>query len=881
MPTTAHRRFALHRCTVAICMALGASAAALAQSPTASPERAAEAAVHRFDIPAQPLGDALEAFARASGQQLSFDRSVLDGRVSEPLSGEYTAEQALRQLLRASGVEFRRGRHGVWMLGPGPSQDSQSAANAETMDAVVVTGTRIRGAPPASPLIVATREDMVDAGYADLGDMARHVPQNFGGGQNPGIAGGGNQGGQNNINNSSALNLRGLGPDATLTLVNGHRVAYDGLNQGVDISAIPIAAVERVEIIADGASALYGSDAVGGVANVILRREFDGAEASVRFGASTDGGNERQQYGVVTGRRWASGGFMAALDYSRHTAVTARDRSYTSALDDSMSLLPGQEQRTVVIAGHQRINDVARLELDGHYSDRSSRKATPFSATSDVFANGLLNRPQTTSLSVTPTLRLRFPGRWEGSVSATRAESETSIRTSNFNNGAETQGLLVYDNRTDAFEANAEGPLFDAPGGDARLAIGAGYRSVELAVFADRTPPGGATTTTRDFTEGQDIYFGYGELSIPLVGPDNPKPLVERLVFNAAVRHESYRGLTSVSTPKLGLIYEPHPDVTLRVSWGKSFKAPTLNQENTLAEGALLPGQIFVPPPSGGGTVLLLGGGSLNELQPERATTWTATMGIRPRAIEGLAIEASYFDVQYEDRIASPVVNLVSALGNPIYADFIVYRPSAEQVLAAISGLPMGLSNQTGQPFDPAGVGAMIDGTLRNVATVRARGVDLSADYGVDVGQRDRLRLTASASYLDSDRQLSPGQPTLGRAGRIFNPPRWRARAGGTWQRGNLSLSGFANYIGGTLDDRYQPLERVGAFLTFDAVARLKSSAEAGALRDVEAGVSVLNLLNEKPDVIRNSNPADPPYDSVNHSVVGRFIGLTLTKKFR
>src|SRR3546814_9374015 len=77
----------------------------------------------------------------------------------------------------------------------------------------------------------------------------RDLPQNFGGGQNPGIAGGGAQGGNENVGSTSALNLRGLGPDATLTLINGHRVAYDGAIQGVDISAIPLAALDRIEKI--------------------------------------------------------------------------------------------------------------------------------------------------------------------------------------------------------------------------------------------------------------------------------------------------------------------------------------------------------------------------------------------------------------------------------------------------------------------------------------------------------------------------------------------------------------------------------------------------------------------------------------------------------
>src|SRR6185369_12943879 len=102
-----------------------------------------------------------------------------------------------------------------------------------------------------------------------------------------------------NTGGASTLNLRGLGSGATLTLLNGHRLAYNVTNPAVDVSAIPLEAVERLEIVADGASALYGSDAVAGVANVVLKRDYAGLSTSARFGASTDGGNSQQQYSVV------------------------------------------------------------------------------------------------------------------------------------------------------------------------------------------------------------------------------------------------------------------------------------------------------------------------------------------------------------------------------------------------------------------------------------------------------------------------------------------------------------------------------------------------------------------------------------------------------
>ena len=120
------------------------------------------------------------------------------------------------------------------------------------------------------------------------------------------LAGAGNA--NQNITGGSSLNLRGLGADATLTLLNGRRMAYGGFTQSVDISAIPLEAVERIEIVADGASAIYGSDAVGGVGNVVLRREFDGVSAGARFGRASQGGLGTREYNLTAGTTWTAAG---------------------------------------------------------------------------------------------------------------------------------------------------------------------------------------------------------------------------------------------------------------------------------------------------------------------------------------------------------------------------------------------------------------------------------------------------------------------------------------------------------------------------------------------------------------------------------------------
>src|SRR3546814_13557681 len=91
-----------------------------------------------------------------------------------------------------------------------------------------------------------------------------------------------------NTSGGSSANLRGIGQDATLTLLNGRRMSYGSNDQAVDISAIQVEAVDRIEIVTDGASAIYGSDAVGGVINVMLKCDFDGVEVGTHSGKETE-----------------------------------------------------------------------------------------------------------------------------------------------------------------------------------------------------------------------------------------------------------------------------------------------------------------------------------------------------------------------------------------------------------------------------------------------------------------------------------------------------------------------------------------------------------------------------------------------------------------
>lgn len=209
------------------------------------------------------------------------------------------------------------------------------------LEEITVTGTYIRGAE-----VIGSAADVVDgseimaSGKNTLGDYLRDIPANFAGGvglsdevQSDQDAGAANA----NLSGGQGVNLRGLGALSTLVLVNGRRVAASGqFGDFVDISNIPAAAVERVEILKDGASALYGSDAVGGVVNFVLKRKLDAPITSINVGGTTQGGGQQIQLSHLFGLDWDQGNAVFGVEYYNrdHVAVSDRD-AYKNGSDYS------------------------------------------------------------------------------------------------------------------------------------------------------------------------------------------------------------------------------------------------------------------------------------------------------------------------------------------------------------------------------------------------------------------------------------------------------------------------------------------------------------------------------------------------------------------
>lgn len=237
-----------------------------------------------------------------------------------------------------------------------PESTSQEA---KTMETVTVTGSHIKRAQISGvgPVTVIDRESIERSGAISVENLLQRLPASagFAGNQT-------NAYWADNGYGTTQVNLRGLGINRTLVLLNGRRVVYGGTgaNSAVDLNIIPVALIERIEVLKDGASAIYGADAVAGVVNIITREKFDGFEAAVRYGKTFRGDGEERAADLTWGASGDSGSFMAALNYAESGTVNMADRAPCGLGEEDGRLVCVGSSATIggraVLANGQRIN---------------------------------------------------------------------------------------------------------------------------------------------------------------------------------------------------------------------------------------------------------------------------------------------------------------------------------------------------------------------------------------------------------------------------------------------------------------------------------------------------------------------------------------------
>ena len=328
------------------------------------------------DIPAQPVGDALNQFAEQSGLQVVLYADDAEGVETPAVAGTFEDSHfVLDALLASTGLEYefinertvavnavaddterssdpgnRRTASSPTSTGQAPtSNDGDSAEEliaaavesaaagkpAEELEEIVVTGSRLVHDPGklTRQITVFNRAEIERSGATRIEEFLRRLPQNLnapnnvGSGFAPSGFGEPTFGLGDNVFAGSSINLRGLGSQYTLILINGRRPARGGqFGTITDISNIPIDRIERIEILFDGAAAIYGADAVGGVVNIITNREFEGTNVTAAYSDTEDGGGAR--YNLQLGRtfNWDSGSLTASVSYQTQDQIDGAAR---------------------------------------------------------------------------------------------------------------------------------------------------------------------------------------------------------------------------------------------------------------------------------------------------------------------------------------------------------------------------------------------------------------------------------------------------------------------------------------------------------------------------------------------------------------------------
>ncbi|BAI98095.1 TonB-dependent receptor [Sphingobium sp. TA15] len=865
------------------------------------------------------------------------------------------------------------------VVGDGAAETAEAPASPD----IVVTGSRVKGeAPVGSSLMVIGRDTIETSNATTMAQLFQNMPQVNNLGVSESVRTG--NGGSANFNFSQGVNIHAIGPYATLVMLDGQRIAPQGVyGLAVDTSIIPTIALQRIEIVPDGASAIYGSDAIAGVANLILRRQVEGIETSANYGVADN--YDQYQLGIIGGLNWAGGHATLAYGYGGHSELVAGDRSYAradlrpfggsdfratqcnpgtiviggvnyaipaggvtpanaAALQPGTTnrcdlfldswLLPDIKRHNVVATLEQEITDKLSVAMTGVFARRlaKARYGYPATTLSVPATNAFYTRPPTagpgaetiryafSDLPLSPTghgrsdfyhgniaAKLELPAGWEANAAFTYSGSSEHFYTSNSVNNAALAAALASSNPATAFnpyggpnnptvlaaigngqfspsgradqyigDAGVSGSLFRLPGGDVRLAVGYQHQQARQRAYnmtgSTVTP---IVTRSVDFTRKVDSI--YGELLIPLFGPDNAVPGIQSLQIDVAGRYDHYSDVGSTTNPKVGVNWEPVGGLVLHGSYGTSFRAPPVYQSQGRAASSIA--QLSDPTLGGALTTALVVTGGNSDTKPESAKTWSLGADFRPGFIPGLSGQIGYFNVDYRNIITALGSN-AQILNQSYYSALgIVKRnPSAAEVAATLARYPL----VTGTV--PPNVPVLIDGRTRNLTSLKAEGIDFLLDYRLDAGGSGSVNFGVSGTYyLRFATAAAEGAPVIDMVGTIMNPVKFQARPYVGWRGQAFNMLATVNITGSYDNNLVTPVQKVSSQATIDFHADydLAEIIPVKAKR-LRLALDVTNLFDKSPPFV-NVGPTtftEGGFDASVASPVGRLVALSLVTQF-
>jgi iron complex outermembrane receptor protein len=812
---------------------------------------------------------------------------------------------------------------------PGPTS---SASGSQQVEEVVVTGSLIKrtDTETPSPVQIISDEQMVNTGFTQVSDVLRNLSANGAGTLSQGF-------GQAFASGASGIALRGLSVGDTLTLIDGERMvsyplADDGERSFVDVTAIPFNAIDSVEVLKDGASALYGADAIAGVVNIKLKPTFVGAQVTAEGGATqyNDGWTWHAAAILGTGDLASDGyNFYAALDWHRQGLIWGSSRSgdWTNL---NWSFLPGGVNTTPGAIGAQNLNypdsatgyTIANGSITGYLPGcnaalqaadkctfsfpgqiqppteqtnflakftKSLAKDWQLVITGSIFSSvaqqtappsepafghllqntgaeqgsipliawspyipihtvnyPVLSLPASLSptgsasqfvysfpdigpwVINTDTQTYRLFGNLKGNAAGWDLEAAVGIMYAKMNlqfdgglipgamqtalnNGTYApgqQGNNIADvapvasssptSTLDLISLNGSHSLFDMPGGP--LTLAAGFQYFHKAVN-DQDPPliaQGIQEGITNFTVGsQDDTAGFLEIG--------GKP-VRMLEFDAAVRYDHYDTYGGSATPKIGLKFTPISMLSLRGTWGKGFRAPSISEsgnsgiafgEGNTYDQTLCPGGIT----NVKGTFNALCSYPVTGVEPgnpnlKAVTSTNATIGVIFEPVQQFNVSVDWYRIQLNNDILSATVGGLS--------NFASLVRGAPQVLPVCTNTTTnGTQCNTVNELTPVGYPVYLNFPYLNAGSTKTSGIDVEMQSHFYLGTLGRLTGTINYTYI-SQYEITVAGVTYdvdgthgpsGVSGDTGNPKQ-RAVASLTWDKGPATATLTANYTG-------------------------------------------------------------------------------------
>ena len=754
-----------------------------------------------------------------------------------------------------------------------PAVPALAQSGAQTLDTVIVTGTRVADrtvAESQSPIDIITPEALQSTGTSELATaLARALPSlNF---PRPALTDG--------TSGVRPAQLRGLSPDQVLVLVNGkrrHTSAQINVNgtigrgsSAVDINAIPIAAIERVEVLRDGASAQYGSDAIAGVINIVLKGSGSGGSLAVDYGQYSAGDGKKYQLAGDTGLRFADdrGTLHLAGQISKQDESN-RAGPYQGTTPNTGNF-PAIGQKTFIV-GDPRVQATAvSANLGFNFSDHVSGYATALLSNRDITSFAFYRSPnhsgQTALLAQTypngyvPEINQYSKDRslvvgvkgstdsgWNWDVSANHGENTLDFHTRNSINyslGVNSprsfyDGTLKYTQ--DIFNADITKALDWGLAYPVTLSFGGEYRHEkweqnpgELNSYTGSGAQGfGGFTPTNQVDASRHNYAVYAGLEADLT---------EKLSAGLTGRYEDYSDFGDKFSGKLSARYAFTDKVALRATASSGFRAPSLAQQGYQAVTSSITNGVFYDKgtfPTTSAAAQALGA---QPLKAESSTSYSLGLVLQP--VDRLYITVDAFQISIDDRIA--------------LSSNIATTPAAAALLTNL-----GLSQVTQFAY------------FTNGLDTRTRGVDVVSSYSVPFAASS-LDLTASYSYNKTDVRRFTASPAafaalgitqalIGRdeIGRIEDSfPRDKGILSGTWHSDRWEVGLTATRYGKfTVRNSAGPArdQTYGDKWVLDASASYKPS------ENWKLTIGADNLLNEYPD--RTANLVNSTYGMLPYS---------------